>query len=126
MTHHIKTKPYFTVRFLHKHHLVFGLKRASVYPRFNIILSPRVLYLGWVVVLVSFDSWRSIAMFVLTCERCDSSERFLERCSVCLPGSRIRIGSLGQLIISVSELYNVTIFSFCIFKLAYIYRFDVQ
>ena len=32
MTHHIKTKPHFTVRFLHKHHLVFGLKRGSLYP----------------------------------------------------------------------------------------------
>ena len=35
MTHHIKTKAHFTVRFLHKLHLVFGVKRAILYCRFN-------------------------------------------------------------------------------------------
>ena len=36
MTHHIKTKAHFTVRFLRKLHLVFGVKRAILYCRFNL------------------------------------------------------------------------------------------
>ena len=35
MTHHIKTKTHFTVCFLHKLHLVFGVKRAILNCRFN-------------------------------------------------------------------------------------------
>ena len=38
LTHHIKTKAHFTVRFLHKLHLVFGVKRAILYCRFKVIL----------------------------------------------------------------------------------------
>ena len=40
MTHHIKTKAHFTVRFLHKLHLVFGVKRAIPYCRFKVALRP--------------------------------------------------------------------------------------
>ena len=39
MTHHIKTKAQFTVRFLHKLHLVFGVKRAILYCRFKLMLA---------------------------------------------------------------------------------------
>ena len=35
MTHHIKTKAHLTVRFLHKLHLVVGVKRAILYCRFK-------------------------------------------------------------------------------------------
>ena len=38
MTHHIKTKAHFTMRFLHKLHLVFGVKPAILYCRFKLLI----------------------------------------------------------------------------------------